>query len=68
MIKKRQHYVYQKYLEPWTNKGQVWCLFNRTNANPVNTINIGQEKYFYQIKDFYKIIQKNQTMIKSWLK
>lgn len=52
MIKKRQHYVYQKYLEPWTNKGQVWCLFNRTNANPVNTINIGQEKYFYQIKDF----------------
>jgi len=54
MKKKRQHYVFQKYLESWTTNKQLWCMMNRKDIIKTNTINVGQEKYFYAIKDFTK--------------
>ena len=44
--KKRQHYVWKKYLKPWTVDGRIWCrrgddLFNTSPDN------VAQEKFFY---------------------
>ena len=44
--KKRQHYVWKKYLKPWTVDGRIWCkrgdsLFNTSPEN------VAQEKFFY---------------------
>ena len=44
--KKKQHYVWKKYLKPWTEDGKIWCrrgsaFFNTTLEN------VAQERYFY---------------------
>jgi hypothetical protein len=44
--KKRQHYVWKKYLKPWTINGKLWCKRNGIIFNP-SLENIAQEKYFY---------------------
>lgn len=50
MQKRRHHYVWKKYLEPWTTDGQIWCLTNgeifRTNPK-----NVGQARDFYKLKE-----------------
>lgn len=53
---RRQHYVWRKYLEPWTvKKGksrQLWCLRRGTKA-PIftETKNVGVERDFYRLLD-----------------
>jgi len=47
---RRQHYVWRKYLEPWTADGKLWCL--RTgNIAPFHTnpINVAVERDFYKL-------------------
>jgi Protein of unknown function (DUF4238) len=59
MTTRRQHYVWQKYLEPWTvqkrNARQIWCL-RRGARDPflVDTKNVAVERDFYRIQAFEK--------------
>ena len=43
---RRQHYVWRKYLQPWTTKGKIWC---RRNSAIYSTalMNVAQERDFY---------------------
>jgi hypothetical protein len=51
VIKKRQHYVSRYYLKAWADeKDQVICL-RKDKIFPSNTMNIAQEKYFYELQD-----------------
>jgi hypothetical protein len=52
--KKRQHYVWKKYLKPWTVDGKLWCKRNRTIFNP-SLENIAQEKYFYGVNPLNEV-------------
>src|SRR3569833_96395 len=56
MTTRRQHYVWQKYLEPWTtrknNAQQLWCL--RKNSRipfQTETKNVAVERDFYRLRD-----------------
>lgn len=56
MIKRRHHYVWQKYLEPWTvkkGKAQQLWLLRRDAAAPLkmDTKNVAVEKDFYRLTD-----------------
>lgn len=58
MTRRRQHYVWQKYLEPWTvrrkNARQIWCLRRDNGAPiPVNTRNVAVERDFYRLHDLH---------------
>jgi hypothetical protein len=46
--KKRNHYVWRKYLESWEAEGQVYCLRDGL-INKRNSRNLAVEKYFYKI-------------------
>lgn len=48
--KRRQHYVFQSYLNAWTNEEQLWCMRNKKNKFKTGTINVAQERDFYRIK------------------
>lgn len=52
--KKRQHYVWKKYLKPWTNDDKLWCKRNGTIFNPALE-NIAQEKYFYAVNPLNEV-------------
>src|SRR4051812_21425524 len=49
---RRQHYVWKKYLEPWTSEGKVWCL-RQNGGDPfyTNPINVAVERDFYKLTD-----------------
>lgn len=54
MATRRQHYVWQKYLEPWTTKSgkaqQLWCLRRDATAPiQVSTKNVAVERDFYRL-------------------
>ncbi len=56
MTTRRQHYVWQKYLEPWTtqknNAQQLWCLRNSSRTPFLtDTKNVAVERDFYQLRD-----------------
>ena len=59
MTTRRQHYVWQKYLEPWTTarkkSRQLWCL-RRDAPEPifVDTKNVAVEKDFYRMLDLHE--------------
>lgn len=48
--KRKQHYVWQHYLEAWTNNGQLYCLRNKS-IFPTNTLNVGQQRDFYRLQE-----------------
>lgn len=50
MKKRRQHYVWQHYLEAWTTNGQLYCLRN-SSIFRTNTLNIGQQRDFYRLQE-----------------
>jgi hypothetical protein len=45
--KKRQHYIWKKYLKPWTINNKVWCKRHSAIFN-TSLENIAQERYFYE--------------------
>lgn len=54
MATRRQHYVWQKYLEPWTTKSgkpqQLWCLRRDATAPiRVSPKNVAVERDFYRL-------------------
>jgi len=50
----RQHYVWKKYLKPWTKDKKIWCKRYASIFNP-SLEKIAQEKYFYKIKPINEI-------------
>src|SRR5690348_9234011 len=48
---RRQHYVWQKYLEPWEREGKLWC--RRGDGSPFNTgtVNVAVERDFYALRN-----------------
>lgn len=49
--KPNQHYVWQKYLEPWVKDGKIICLRNKKDIIQTNPRNIASERYFYKINN-----------------
>ncbi|MBR1763451.1 MAG: DUF4238 domain-containing protein [Eubacterium sp.] len=49
-IKHKQHYVFQAYLEKWSNNKQIWCC-RKDKIFLTNIINVAQERDFYRIKE-----------------
>jgi hypothetical protein len=43
---RKQHYVWRKYLAPWTTNGKIWCRRGTSTFN-TDLMNIGQERDFY---------------------
>jgi hypothetical protein len=58
--KKHQHYVWKKYLNPWTTDGKLWCKRNGIIFNP-SLENIAQERYFYATAPLNEIELKLAT-------
>lgn len=48
--KKRQHFVWQKYLKKWSENEKIICLMDERIFD-VGLMKIGQEKYFYKLKE-----------------
>jgi len=48
--KKRHHFVWRKYLRSWSNNESIFCRMGE-RIFPTNLMNIGQEKYFYRLKE-----------------
>jgi hypothetical protein len=68
MTTRRQHYVWQAYLEAWaTPKGkanQLWCL-RRGNPEPffTDTANVAVERDLYRVRD----LQEGDAAFVRWL-
>lgn len=54
MKKRRQHYVWRKYLEPWCEDGKVWCHRNGAPPFHTNPINVAVERDFYKLTQLTK--------------
>ena len=48
--KHRQHYVWRRYLEAWSDGNQVWCK-REGRIFRTNLINVAVQKDFYQVQD-----------------
>jgi len=52
-IKKKQHYVWKKYLMSWSNKNQIFASFKSSRKIiKTNIEGIAQERFFYALEDF----------------
>lgn len=47
--KPNQHYVWQKYLEPWKEDGKIVCLRNKKNIIQSTPRNMASQRYFYNV-------------------
>lgn len=50
MKKRRQHYVWQHYLEAWTLNGKLWCS-TRGRCFRASTENVANERDFYRLRE-----------------
>ncbi|HXH73253.1 MAG TPA: DUF4238 domain-containing protein, partial [Mariprofundaceae bacterium] len=55
MKKRRQHYVWRKYLAPWTDHGKIWCHRNGEQPFQTSPVNVAVER------DFYKLTELTQS-------
>jgi hypothetical protein len=50
-VAKKQHYVWQYYLKPWTNKGQLFCYRQKERKMfRAGTKGVATETYFYRLE------------------
>jgi len=54
MKKRRHHYVWKKYLAPWTEEGKIWCRRRGEDPFHTNPINILLERDFYKVNSLTK--------------
>lgn len=47
--KPNQHYVWQKYLEPWVSDRKIVCLRSKKSIIKSNPRNVASQRYFYKI-------------------
>lgn len=48
--KKRQHFVWRKYLRKWASNEKIFCLMGE-RIFETDLMNVAQEKYFYELKE-----------------
>lgn len=48
---RRQHYVWQKYLEPWEREGKLWCRRGDGDLFNTGTANVAVERDFYALRN-----------------
>ncbi len=64
--KKRQHYVWRHYLQPWTNSDQVWCKRDGKIFQS-SLMGIAQERYFYKVERLNKFESESiDKLIRSY--
>jgi Protein of unknown function (DUF4238) len=52
-LKKRQHYVWRKYLRAWADKEKIWSFLKDQNkVIKPDLMGVAQEKYFYELIEF----------------
>jgi hypothetical protein len=55
-IVKRQHYVWRKYLQAWSYKGQIFTLLKEKNeVKNIGLMGVAQERYFYRLYELSNI-------------
>ncbi|GHX73058.1 DUF4238 domain-containing protein [Vibrio cholerae] len=62
--KKRQHYVWRRYLKAWACGNQIACLRNRASVFSSELMGIAQQNYFYKVG---KITSDDIEYVKSLL-
>lgn len=71
--KKRQHFVWRKYLRAWAESDSIYCLMG-DKIFKSGLMGVGQERYFYRLKELTKeeitflkalIDQDNRPMIRQ---
>jgi hypothetical protein len=50
MKKRRHHYVWRKYLLPWTVNNKIWCFREGKIFSP-DLMGVGQERDFYKLQE-----------------
>ncbi len=48
--KKKQHFVWRKYLKGWSENDSIYCLMDGRIFKP-GLMGVGQERYFYKLKE-----------------
>ena len=62
--KRKQHYVGKHYLKAWTsNKGQLFCLRNRSDLFLTNPENVAQQRYFYRVENLTEQDLRNINLL-----
>lgn len=51
--KKKQHFVWRKYLRAWAENESIYCLMNDKIFRS-GLMGVGQERYFYKLKELTK--------------
>lgn len=63
--KKKQHFVWRKYLRPWAHDDSIFCLMG-DKIFESGLMGVGQEKYFYKLKELStKEIQFLKTLLEK---
>ncbi|WP_152565190.1 DUF4238 domain-containing protein [Methylobacter sp. BBA5.1] len=55
---KKQHYVWEHYLDAWSINGKIWCKRNDSVFH-TSTENVAQERYFYETEP----LTENETTL-----
>jgi hypothetical protein len=64
-IKKRQHYVWKKYLKNWTDKETIWTFFKELDKiEKPGLMKVAQEKHFYKLID---LTDEEESFLKNFL-
>ena len=48
--KRKQHYVWEHYLDGWATEGRIWCR-RAGRVFPTSTENVGQSRDFYRLRE-----------------
>lgn len=65
-IKKKQHYVWKKYLMSWTKKKQIFASFKSSSKIiKTNIEGVAQERFFYALEEFTK---EEEDILKELIK
>ena len=51
--KKKQHFVWRKYLKAWSENDSIYCLMDGRIFKS-GLMGVGQERYFYKLKELTK--------------
>jgi hypothetical protein len=63
-LRKKQHYVWQYYLKPWTLKGKLYCyLQSKKKLFKTGTSSIANETFFYKLERLSEIELKYLKLV-----
>lgn len=50
-VKKRQHYVWRRYLKSWCLNNKISCMRNGMQIFSTDLMGVGQQNYFYEVNE-----------------